>query len=72
MRPPSFNKTHLKVGRATHHSAIKKLYCVECGAMRDAHKVAARATEYEMTPCMHVRTLMSSEIVQERNEKANA
>jgi hypothetical protein len=60
----------LTVPRATHRSTVKRLYCVECGAMRDAHK-AARATEYGLRPCMHVRSLLSSERVALRNEEHN-
>ena len=35
--------------------------------MKDAHKVAVRSTEYELE-CGHVRSLMSSEVANERNE----
>jgi hypothetical protein len=48
----------------------KRLYCNSCGSMQDARKVG-KSAEYTLD-CGHVRSLMSSEIVHERNEKANA
>jgi hypothetical protein len=55
----------VKVPRATHHSVVKRLWCIECCTMMDAHRTA-RSTEYELSPCGHKRILMSSEAVQER------
>jgi hypothetical protein len=46
--------------------AVRRLYCIECGALRDARRVG-RAAEYTLEPCGHKRLPMSSEKAQERN-----
>jgi len=49
-------------------AVLKRLYCKECGALRDARRVG-RAAEYTMEPCGHTRLAMTSEQIQERNEE---
>jgi hypothetical protein len=49
--------------------AVKRLYCVDCGAIRDARRIG-RAAEYTLNPCGHVRMPFSSELVTERNAEA--
>lgn len=55
----------LKADRIIHHGA-KRLWCPSCASMQDARKVG-KANEYTLN-CGHVRSLMSSEVVNERNE----
>jgi hypothetical protein len=50
---------------------VKRLYCIECGALRDARRVG-RAAEYTLEPCGHTRLPMTSEVVQERNNNATS
>jgi hypothetical protein len=45
--------------RTKFESVVKRLFCTECGAMRDARKVG-RSAEYTLA-CGHMRMLMSSE-----------
>jgi hypothetical protein len=46
---------------------VRRLFCIECGALRDAHRIG-RAVEFTLEPCQHVRLLMSSEIIGGRND----
>jgi len=52
--------------RATHHSITKKLFCVECGALREASRVGG-SKEFLLAPCGHTRVLFTSEAVDDRN-----
>jgi hypothetical protein len=46
--------------RTKFESVLKRIYCMECGAMRDCRRVG-RSAEYTLEPCGHKRVLMSSE-----------
>ena len=55
--------------RTKFESTVKRLFCVDCGAMRDARRVG-RSAEYTLEPCGHQRTLLTSETIGERNGQA--
>ena len=57
----------LKGARTKNDSVTKRLFCIECGAMRDCRRVG-RSAEYTLEPCGHKRLLMSSELAQGRND----
>ena len=57
----------LKAGRATHHSNVKRLFCIACGSTQDARRVG-RSSEYTLA-CGHIRALLTSEKAQERMEQ---
>jgi hypothetical protein len=46
---------------------VKRLFCIECGALRDARRIG-RAAEYTLEPCGHKRLPMTSELAQGRND----
>jgi hypothetical protein len=50
----------LAIARTKHEAVIKRLFCNDCAAMRDARRVG-RSPEYTLEPCGHKRMLMSSE-----------
>jgi hypothetical protein len=48
-------------------SAVRRLYCTECGALKDARKVG-KSADYTLD-CGHSRSLYTSEQVAERNAR---
>lgn len=59
-RKGDYNLRSRGAGENAPRPAVKRLFCIECGALRDARRIG-REAEFTLEPCGHARVLMSSE-----------